>query len=269
MIRPDGPSSRSERGAALLMVLWLSVLLSVLMLGVAALAQSQLRTARIGEQRLHSDEALQSALDIVAFDMALVGRTALNDLPRTVTVGEHRVLVSMAGAQRALDINMANDEDWIALFTRLGEDPAVARRLADQILDWRDTDTAPREFGYERLTPSQGVSDSPQNRPFLSVGELGRVRGITTARLNCLRPYVTAIGATRPPALDNLQGRDAATMDGLRVALRAELRRPNGIVDRRTALALFREEQRRPYHWVSFGDDRPEAGHCQTGAVEG
>jgi general secretion pathway protein K len=254
----------SERGAALLIVLWLSVLLATILLAVSVLVQAQLRGARIDRERLQSDEVLMSAMDVVAFDTALIGRTALQDLPRTIRVGESSVTVSLAPAHHILDINMANDEDWQALFIRTGESPAVARRLADRILDWRDPDTTPRDFGLE-TNPSQGNAVAMNgNRPFLSVGELIQVRGMTQAKLACLRPHLTALGGTPLPELDDLAGRESGTMDGARVAFSATRRRPNGVVDEMTALALFREQHRRPFHWVSFGDDRPPRGECAS-----
>ena len=258
----SGPARISgSRGSALLLVLWLSLLLAAILLAVTVLAQGQVRTARVELEQTRTREVLRSALDVAAFDTALIGRTALSEFPRLIMVGGEGVLVDLAPAQSRLDINMANDEDWVVLWVRLGETPQTARRLADTILDWRDPDDRPREFGLEDATGDT----RPMNRPFSSVEELSRVRGITHQRLACLRPYVTALGGTRLPELDSLQGAEALTMDGMRAAFQASINRPGRSVESMTGLALFAEGQDRPYEWVSCGEDLSEATGCGDG----
>ena len=68
--------SRS-RGSALLLVLWLSLLLATILLAVAVLVQAQVRAARSEVDDTRTREILRSALDVAAFDTALIGRTAL------------------------------------------------------------------------------------------------------------------------------------------------------------------------------------------------
>ncbi len=246
------------RGSALLLVLWLSLLLATILLAVTVLAQAQIRAARHEVDTARTREILRSALDIAAFDTALIGRTALSDFPRTITVAGQSVLVDLSPSQGLLDINLANDEDWTALWVQLGETEPRARQLADHILDWRDPDDLPREFGFEGGTGDRQTL----NRPFSSVEELARVEGVTPDRLACVRPYVTALGATRLPELDDLQGVEALTMDGMRAVFRARITRAGGRMDSMTGLALFAQGQDRPFEWVSFGVDRPISDAC-------
>ncbi|WP_203292331.1 type II secretion system protein GspK [Maricaulis parjimensis] len=246
-----------------MIVLWLSLLLSVILLAVTVLVQSQIRVARFEREAAQTREILRSALDIAAFDTALIGRTALAEFPRTISVAGQTVLVDLSPSQTLLDINLANDEDWMALWIRLGESETAARRLADHILDWRDPDTLPRALGFEG---SDG-DHAPQNRPFVSVEELGRVAGVNPQRLACVRPYVTALGATRMPELDDLQGAEALTMDGMRTVFRARVTGRGGRVESMTGLALFARGQDRPFEWVSFGVDRPLSGSCGEEAM--
>ena len=246
------------RGSALLLVLWLSLLLSAILLAVVVLAQAQIRAARHEVEAARTQEILRSALDVAAFDTALIGRTALSEFPRSIRIADQMVTVDLSPSQALLDINMANDEDWIALWVRLGETEAQARQLADHILDWRDPDDQPRPFGFE----GSAGEHSTLNRPFSSVEELSRVEGVSPQRLACARPYVTALGGTRLPELDDLQGVEARTMDGLRAVFRARIAGPAGRVESMTGLALFAEGQDRPFEWVSFGVDRPYSDAC-------
>jgi general secretion pathway protein K len=249
--------SRS-RGSALLLVLWLSLLLATILLAVAVLVQAQVRAARSEVDDTRTREILRSALDVAAFDTALIGRTALSEFPRTISVAGQRVTVDLSPSQDMLDINLANDEDWIALWVRLGEPEAEARRLADLILDWRDPDDQPRAFGFEGGDGERRT----MNRAFSSVEELSRVTGVTPRRLACVRPFVTALGGTRLPEFDDLQGAQALTMDGMRTAFRARMAGPGGRTESMTGLALFAAEQDRPFEWVSFGVDRPYSDAC-------
>lgn len=258
-----GHCRQHEAGSALLIVLWLSLLLSTILLATAVIVQTQLAAARQARTTVASDEVLRSALDIAAFDLALAGRPGLGDFPRTISIGDQSVTVRVRPPRATLDINLANDDDWIALFTQLGETPQDARRFADRILDWRDADAIPRAYGDEGRSGNHG-GDGGQvaNRPFVSVAELAMVRGISVARMNCLRPYLTVLGGTPPPRLETVAGADAATADGMRVAFEARLMSSDDRVETLTGLALYRAAHRRPFEWVSFGDDAPQFDRC-------
>lgn len=241
-----------QTGSAIIFVLWMSVLLAIILAGVMAMTQTELRLAAGRRTLLADREAMLSALDLVAFDTALVGRSYIASLPRDVEVDGVVVRVGLAPAQTLLDINMANDEAWIALFVALGEPEFAARRLADQILDWRDNDDTRREQGAERADYPAGSLKSPENRPFISVAELIQVRDMTPQRLACAAPFLTVFGGTPAGEADALALDLAATMDGVRVAYQARLRRRDGAVTDLTALALFGADQHRPFNWVAF-----------------
>ncbi|WP_291844241.1 type II secretion system protein GspK [Maricaulis sp.] len=258
---------RSERGAALVVVLWLSVLLAMVLLGVASLVQVRLQTARAERETLLRSQVMLSALDIAAFDIALVGRTALSDFPRRIVVGDRAVQVSLLSGAGRVDLNMANDEDLRALFARMGATPADARRLSDRVLDWRDADAETRPAGLEAADYPADWPRPAANRPFLTVGELRYVAGISDALVDCLAPYVTVLGGTPQPEFTELADPSSAPLDGIRIAFLAETDRPNGSLDRMTGLALFGGVGNRPFGWVTLGDDRPTRSLCAAVAV--
>lgn len=241
-----------QAGSAIIFVLWMSVLLAVILAGIMAVTQTELRLASGRRTLLTDREALLSALDLVAFDTALVGRSYVASLPRNVDIDGVVVQVGLAPSQNQLDINMANDEAWVALFTYLGEPEFVARRLAEQILDWRDNDDTAREQGAERGDYPEDSANAPQNRPFMSVGELIRVRDMTPQRLACAAPYLTVFGGTPEGELDAASLDLAAPMDGVRVAFQARLVRSDGGRADMIALALFGANPHRPFDWVAF-----------------
>ncbi len=262
-------SHNRQAGSAIIFVLWMSVLLAVILAGAMAMTQTELRLGAGRRTLLEDREALLSALDLVAFDTALVGRSYIASLPRTVTVAGTPVRVSLAPAQTRLDINMANDEAWMALFTSLGEPDTTARRLTDQILDWRDNDEMTRPQGAERTDYPTGSRKSPENRPFVSVTELVQVLDITPERLACIAPYLTVFGGTPEGEIELAAEEFASAMDGVRVAFQADIVRPDGGVSSLAALALFGANRNRPFDWVAFPVEEFNPGGCNATAPAG
>jgi len=259
---PSFGKNGSERGSAIVFVLWISVLLALLLAGASALVQTELRLAGNRRDVLQRDASLMSALDLVAFDTALVGRSYISSLPRSVQINDESVTVRLAPSHQKLDINMANDEDWIALFTYLGESEGASLRLADQILDWRDNDTNRRDQGAEAEDYPAGGDKTPANRAFISVGELIQVRDMTRQRLSCLSPYVTVFGGTPDPVLTLIGDDQSNSMEGVRVSFLAEQEREGGHIDRLTGLALFGSNSRRPFEWVGFVEEENALSGC-------
>ena len=196
------PTRGRDAGSALLLVLWISLFLALVLAAVAALVQSRLRVAGLERSALLADEALLSALDVAAFDIALTGPVGLSDLPRTIRIGGQDIAVTLGPSQALLDINMADADQWSALLVRLGTPEDQAAQLADHILDWRDNDIRPRARGGEADAYADGAGQPPANRPFLDVRELRHVRGVTPDLLDCLAPYVTTLGGTPEPQTD-------------------------------------------------------------------
>lgn len=249
------PRTSDQTGSALVFVLWMSILLSVILAGILVLGQNQVRLTRIRQSEMQAELVLRSALDLAAFDTALVGRSFVSSLPLDYRVDGQTVRVSLAPEHGRLDINLANDADWENVFAAVGLSESEGRRLAAQILDWRDTDTQPRQFGLEAY-PEDGAKQIG-NRPFLSVAELGQVQAMSPGLLACLTPYLTVFGGTPPPQLDILDREDINRTDGLRVAYRAEYEN-----HQLTGLARFGDSPRLPFQWVAFGTDRPDLQAC-------
>ncbi len=254
--------SGDDRGSALIFVLWTSGLLAALLLAVTALVHVHMRTASAAQGELTANSVLRSALEVAAFDIATGGRTQLASLPTTLQMGEHAVTVRLAQAQHLLDVNMADQQQLSALFEQLGESEPAAARLADEILDWRDSDDRVRALGAEATEYAARGEEAPQNRPFVSIEEVGAVLSVTPRRLACLAPFVTVLGGTPPPARDS--GRFAATseIEGMRVALEASLTLPSGHRRSMVGLAAFRVRPDSPYQWIAFGEDSLQTERC-------
>lgn len=266
MTHPGVRSGRAcDRGSALIFVLWLSAILAAILLAVTALAHNHMRLAAAERDVLARNTALRSALEVVAYDIAQMGRSHLAALPVSVEVGDYVIVVGPGAGQQRLDINMANDADLQALFVRLGESETMAQTLSDQILDWRDTDDRARARGAEAAAYQARPADRPQNRPFQSVEELAHVLAMTPRRFACYAPFFTVLGGTPAPARDSDRFGPDTRIDGMRVSLRAELVDAAGRRHALTGLAEFETAPDRPFLWVAFGEDRLHNLTCPQG----
>ncbi len=253
-----------ERGSALVFVLWIALFISILAAGAAIAARGRIVEARVEGAVMRETAALRSALEITAWRIALRGRTGVFDLPVAEMIGDYRIHVSLASTQARVDINMADETAWMQVFAASGAPQSLSRRLTDEILDWRDSDTSVRPQGAERPDypgrPGKMIGD----RAFSSVDELIEVRSMTPGRLNCVRPFLTAFGGTGPaqgaPAPDLAPPERA---DGVRVALSAQLVGEDGSPGRRLdGLVQYGVSAARPYEWVRFGGDDGAAPPC-------
>ncbi len=256
-----------EQGSALVFVLWIALLVSILAAGAALAVRARIIETRIEDTVMREQAALRSALDLAAFQIALEGRASINAFPRTISINGFTIETALSTTQGRIDVNLADDTAWMRLFAAVGAGEGVSRRLADQILDWRDSDAAPRPFGAERdaydARPGAVIGD----RSFLDIRELTLVLDMTPARLACIAPYLTVqggTGAVQGAPLDGLE--PPARADGVRVSLTARVIKPDGAGRAMTGLAQFGAARARPYEWVGFtGDDGLDAV-CPEGA---
>lgn len=255
-----------EQGSALVFVLWIALLVSILAAGAALAVRARIVETRIEDTVMREQAALRSALDLAAFQIALEGRSSVGAFPRTVQLNGLTVETALATTQGRIDINLADDTAWMRLFAAVGASEGVSRRLTDQILDWRDSDAAPRPFGAERdaydARPGARIGD----RSFLDIRELTLVLDMTPARLACIAPYLTVQGGTGPVQGAPLDGLEPpAGADGIRVALTAHLVNPDGPGRAMSGLAQFGAARARPFEWVSFTRDDGLDAVCPEG----
>ena len=231
-----------QRGIALIMVLWLTVMLAVVGGAFAFSMRSEVLAARNAVSIAQVRAAADGAID----------RTVLELLrPRTKESwkadGQHHrwkdgdlLLVASAVDEGArIDLNTAAEPLLKNVFVVLGEmDDAAASALVDAIVDWRDADDLRRPSGAE--APDYRAANSnytPTNRDFESIGELSRVLGVTPAlyakvagvltvhsrqrgvnSLTASRNVLLAIPGATPEAVDAyVTARDEALLNNLPV----------------------------------------------------
>lgn len=183
----------SERGVALLIVLWIFVFLFVVAFdfsaGVREEATAALRysddnqgyyLALAGFQHglydfLNQSRNREVQPDDKAKDLFDVGW-------REATLGDGTYRVRLVDESGKINLNRADENTLQRIFTNLGIEEPLRGVLTDSIMDWRDQDDLHRTNGaendyYQSLSPAY----TAKNGPFDSVEELLWVKGVSSS----------------------------------------------------------------------------------------
>jgi general secretion pathway protein K len=181
----------NQRGAALLIVLWIFIFLLVVAFDFSASVREEATAA----QR-YNDETQGYYLALAGFQRGVyeilqqsAGRGALEADKRVdifdgswheETLGDGVFRVRWLDEGGKINVNRADERTLRRVFTNLGVEEPGRTILVDSIMDWRDPDNLHRLNGaeneyYRSLTPPY----TARNGPFDTVEDLLWVRGVT------------------------------------------------------------------------------------------
>jgi general secretion pathway protein K len=201
--RPAVRALARQRGIALVVVLWLTVLLTVIASGFAYSMRGEALAARntisLAQARAAADGAVERALFEVMRSRGLADAWTANGLPHSWKDGEIDVTTTIVDENARIDLNMAPDPLLKGLLQGVGGlDADTAQHLLDAILDWRDPDDLRRPNGAEAADyRAAGAKYVPSNLRFESVGDLSRVLGMTPALMAKLADGLTVYSRQR------------------------------------------------------------------------
>lgn len=185
-----------QRGAALLLVLWLITLLAALVGAFALTARIEQQQGRVLSRGLTGDQAARAGLEyaltrLAAEDPALQWQP--DGRPYTWRFHEVEVALRIVDETGKVDLNAADGVLLATLLQVTGAQPDVAQQVAGAIVDWRDGDdfvqiTGGAEAAHYR---SAGRPYGAKNAPFESVAEIEQVLGMTPALFESVAPYLT------------------------------------------------------------------------------
>ena len=178
---------RAQRGVALIIAIWLTVLLTMIAAGFAYSMRTEALAAHNAIALARARTLADGAIYRMAFEM--MRPRAVNDPWQSnglvhwwdeegVSIGAN--VVDESGK---IDVNAAADQLLKNYFqTAAGVDADTATRLVDCIDDWKDADDLKRPYGAESTDyKAAGLSYTPANAPFETVAEVQRVLGVTPA----------------------------------------------------------------------------------------
>lgn len=174
MIFRNNASRRVRRGGALLAVLWLTAALIAISFSVAATVRSETeRAANLAEGiRAHflATGAIETA--ILRRLESYGGKLDQPRYPLAFPGGE--AIVEVVPATARLSLNEARPEQFFAVLTALGVDPARAQDIAIALVDWRQPNGTLDSY-YLSLVPSF----RPRHAAYQDTEEALYVRGMT------------------------------------------------------------------------------------------
>jgi type II secretory pathway component PulK len=205
----------TERGSALVTVLWLLVILGTAAAAVLSEARVGHLTSSNRVMLRRADWAAEACIEIL---MARYHQQEPPGVPAsldTTWLGPRtwcRATVEVSGTR--MDVNALSPALWQMVLQDA--------HLADALLDWTDGDTVPRAEGAEQSWYLRNRRRPPRNGPLASVRELILIRGFDEARVRHLEERFTTSGeVTLDPnyaareLLHLLPGLDRAAVDAI------------------------------------------------------
>jgi general secretion pathway protein K len=185
----------SNRGIALLSVLWITGLLAVMAASFVATSRTEARLARnqlenAKAQALADGGVQRAVLGLLELEPERVWRA--DGSVYHLDLGEGDVQITIRDEDGKIDINEGSPELLAGLLVALDLEPDAAETMAERIVDFRDDDSDPEPQGAEDPAYlAAGLPEGAADRPFVSESELLRVLGMTEALYRRIRPHVT------------------------------------------------------------------------------
>ncbi|MCC7046316.1 MAG: general secretion pathway protein GspK [Alphaproteobacteria bacterium] len=186
---------QSQRGMALITVLWMLVMLSAVVIGLGVSARTETRLARN-----HLDAARARHLAEAGMQRAILALLDAREAPLLRPDGSRGIELRLAGGVvlatvqdecGKIDLNTGWGELIRGAVQVAGMGGRDADAVTDAILDWRDPDDQRRPRGAERREYERAGKVGPRNGPFATVEELREVMGVTPELYRRMEPMVT------------------------------------------------------------------------------
>jgi general secretion pathway protein K len=199
-----------QRGTALLLVLWVTVLLAALLVGVAAASRSQSQAALYGAQRVRAELAAEAGLA-----HAVAGLRAPELRDQWVPDGRShdfefdgaKVRVQVVDVSGLIDLNASPPDLLGDLFAAAGVDRARADQYASTLAAWRSDSARPP-------SPSRGGA-AQSHGPFRAIEQLARLPGMTTDLFGKVERSVTVFSGRNFPDASYAPPLSLAALRGL------------------------------------------------------
>ncbi|RXT36753.1 general secretion pathway protein GspK [Bradyrhizobium betae] len=183
---PDG------RGFIVVVVLWMLAALAALALIYLSYVTNTAVTVAVGADRLQTDALVNAGLELAAYRLTTQPEaTRPTSGTFNARVGAGRVSVTFRSEAARVDLNSAPKAMLAGLMTALGVSEADASVYADRILAWRSSTEPGLENPEDSYYRTLGTSYLPRHAPFPHSDELWLVRGIPSAVVERVLPFVT------------------------------------------------------------------------------
>ncbi len=200
-----GSAGGSERGVALVLVLWVSVLLTVVASSFIVERRTETIIVRNSASLARAEAAADAGVHRGIYDMYRSDNSP-DRWKRDGSIQEWSfdsipVRVELRDESAKIDINTASDPLLRGLLLSSGLNEQDATKLHDAILDWRDPDSLKRPNGAEEPDyRDAGLPYKPANSAFQAIEELQLVLGMRPDLYRRLAPSITVF--SRQPGVN-------------------------------------------------------------------
>ncbi len=195
------PARSRQRGVALVLVLWMSVLLGVVVGSFALVARTETLQANQLYGGYRARLAAEAGLHRAVFELrnpSIERRWFSDGRPYRLSWDDVELEIRITDEAGKIDINVANEELLDRLFASVGIEDEERLLLVDAVMDWRDPDDLIRLNGAEDEDYlGAGYPYGAKDGPFDTVGELQQVMGMSYELFRLVEPAIT-IHAGRP-----------------------------------------------------------------------
>jgi general secretion pathway protein K len=184
----------SERGVALVIVLWVLALVSVLVLTYGLSVRSDLLLVRNQNERLQAEATADAGITLAIlaiFDPSSGGQWRADGTFHVLSYRHGSIRVSVQDEHGKIDLNAAPDTFLRSLFQTLDVTAAVSETLIGDIEKFRNPGLV------DGVSSAQnGFSAAPPGNPFLTVDELRLLPSVTAVVYDAIAPFVTVYSGT-------------------------------------------------------------------------
>lgn len=195
---------KTARGAALLLVLWLVLLLGGLVAGYALSARVESLQGNGAARGVVAQEAARAGIEYAVsrlLDPDPARRWVADGRSYRFALDGVAVEIAVRDEAAKIDLNAASFGLLQTFFEALGEPRAAATRLAAAVIDWRDGDSLGQPAGSAEDADyaAAGLDGGAKDAPFDTVSELAQVLGMRPALRAAAAPHLTVYSGRALP----------------------------------------------------------------------
>lgn len=194
-----------KRGVVLLLVLWTLVLLTILVSSFVQSSSVEGVQARRMLNTTRARYAAEAGLNRAVFELGnpvQETRWRGDGRPYSFDFDGAKVTVELVDETGKIDLNQADVRLMTQLFISAGLEQRVAEAMAARVQDWKDPDESTLPDGAEKAEyERENLGYIPRNQPFLTVGEVQQVLGMTYEQFLQIEPMLTINAGVGQPNL--------------------------------------------------------------------
>lgn len=186
----------SQRGVALVLVIWVATLLTVVAGSFAFSARTDTLVIRNSISMARAEAAADAGVTRAVWENYRIDNSPdqwrRDGAMHEMAFDDAIVRVEMRDESARIDINTASDALLRGLLVSTGLTDEEATRLVDAIADWRDPDSLKRVQGAEEADyQAAGLTYRPANAPFQAIEEIQLVLGMRPDIYRRIAPMIT------------------------------------------------------------------------------